>query len=72
MTLGMLVSQTASAYKYYIHTGSGNVILVNADNAETAISLFNSLIGEGVLDGSTEKKKKRPNGGCIAGCDNNH
>ena len=50
MAVGTLAPQTVSAYKYYIHTGNGNVITVKADNSNTAIDLFNLLIERGVLD----------------------
>ena len=50
MAVGTLAPQTVSAYKYYIHTGNGNVIPVKADNSNTAIDLFNLLIEKGVLD----------------------
>lgn len=59
-----------SAYKYYIHTGNGNVITVKADNSNTAIDLFNLLIERGVLDAEKAYLTKRPNGDCIAGCEN--
>ena len=70
MAVGTLAPQTVSAYKYYIHTGNGNVIPVKADNSNTAIDLFNLLIEKGVLDAETAYLTKRPNGGCIAGCEN--
>ena len=47
MAVGTLAPQTVSAYKYYIHTGNGNVITVKADNSNTAIDLFNLLIERG-------------------------
>ena len=65
----VVVPQTASAYKYYIHVGDGNLITVNANNSSDAIFLFNDLINKGYLDPNTAWLTKRPNGGCIAGCD---
>ena len=68
--LGSAVApQTASAYKYYVHVGDGTVITVRADNSNDAIFLFNDLINQGYLDPNTAWLTKRPNGGCIAGCD---
>lgn len=62
MAVGTLAPQTVSAYKYYIHTGNGNVITVKADNSNTAIDLFNLLIERGVLDAEKAYLTKRPNG----------
>lgn len=70
LALGAVIApQTASAYKYYIHVGDGNVITMRADNSQDAIDEFNDLINQGFLDPNTAWLTKRPNGGCIAGCD---
>lgn len=67
-SLGMLVPQTASAYKYYIHLPSGKTILLKAENVEQAKEAYETLVDLGVL-GEDTWLSKRPNSKCIAGCD---